>query len=742
MNTSNAHQQLLWVAAIVAVVTGISLPALYFYQGLSGERAASQRLVHMEAKALSRVVANDSEDWKLLRGSLLQALALSYNEDTSVIDDAIFITEADGNVILSSADMLAQPRIIARAPFGDSGVTAGYVEHVVSLWPLLKRTLAVALAGVLLGALIYGVLRALPLRAVDRALAALQSEVTRAELALGETASTEIALRDNEAKLLRQAKNNHLLETLAGLANGASTPEETIPAFLRHLCEFTGWPLGHATLLDREEDCAIARADYWHGANGERFNAFVAATNGYRYPLKEGRFASQVIRTAAPVWAADLSIAGRFKNLADFAGSGLLSGVCFPITCAREVIGFFEFYSPAAVRPDADLADLIVRASVHVARVAERVEASQKIFRLNADLERRVAERGAQMEQANAELLVRNRETTLVGEMTGVLQVAEHLEEAGKLVARYLPVVLADSEGGALYLMRASRDHLERLSFWGNAASVVSFPPVQCWGMRRGQIHGSRDGAVPLLCDHLAADEAIGGSLCLPLLAQGESLGLLQIGYPKPSDREHQAMRIKAAKRVAEQLSLALANVRLRDSLREQSIRDALTGLHNRRYLEESLNREMARSARDEQPMALFMLDVDHFKRYNDNHGHEAGDAVLRELGRVLRECARASDIACRYGGEEFTAVLPNTHQTEASAWAGRLLQKVRAMQVRLGSRSLPPITISMGLAVFPHHGTGADPLLKAADAALYEAKHTGRDQLKVAPLPAIVTLV
>ena len=253
--------------------------------------------------------------------------------------------------------------------------------------------------------------------------------------------------------------------------------------------------------------------------------------------------------------------------------------------------------------------------------------------------------------------------------------------------------------------------------------------------MRRGQPHGSLDGAVPLKCAHISEEGELGGTVCLPLVAQGESLGMLQISYAEPGDAESRRERIAAAKRVTEQLSLALANVRLRDGLREQSIRDPLTGLHNRRYFEESLSREMARSARDRQPLSLFMLDVDHFKRYNDTHGHDAGDALLRELGRELRECARTSDIVCRFGGEEFVVVLPNAGDVEASAWSERLMQNVRAMQVRLGSRALPSITVSMGLAVFPQHGASAEALLHAADAALYEAKRDGRDRLKVVKL-------
>lgn len=239
-------------------------------------------------------------------------------------------------------------------------------------------------------------------------------------------------------------------------------------------------------------------------------------------------------------------------------------------------------------------------------------------------------------------------------------------------------------------------------------------------------------GAVPLTCAHLESDARAGGSLCLPLVAQGESLGMLSVSYVDSGDEALWSERNASAKRVAEQLSLALANVRLRESLREQSIRDTLTGLHNRRYLEESLNRELSRCLRDGQQLALFMIDVDHFKRYNDMHGHEAGDIVLRELGRELHESARASDIVCRYGGEEFTLVLPNTSEQEASAWSERLMRRIRAMDIRQGSRTLPAVTISMELAIFPQHGSVAEALLHSADLALYEAKRAGRDRLKI----------
>jgi diguanylate cyclase (GGDEF)-like protein/PAS domain S-box-containing protein len=157
--------------------------------------------------------------------------------------------------------------------------------------------------------------------------------------------------------------------------------------------------------------------------------------------------------------------------------------------------------------------------------------------------------------------------------------------------------------------------------------------------------------------------------------------------------------------------------------LREQSVRDHLTGLFNRRYLEETLSRELLRAARKQNSIGIMMLDVDAFKGFNDTWGHPAGDAVLRELGTVLLSHVRGDDIACRYGGDEFIIILPDASRDITRERAERLCEHARHFQTQYEGQTLGPVTLSIGVAVFPQNGSTTEEILKAADAALYRAK-------------------
>jgi diguanylate cyclase (GGDEF)-like protein len=183
----------------------------------------------------------------------------------------------------------------------------------------------------------------------------------------------------------------------------------------------------------------------------------------------------------------------------------------------------------------------------------------------------------------------------------------------------------------------------------------------------------------------------------------------------------------------AGQVGLSIANIKLREELRTQSVHDALTGLYNRRYLEEALERELRRATRARQSVGILMLDLDHFKQFNDVHGHDAGDTVLREAAAFLMKNVRADDLVCRFGGEEFVIILPTADIDGARTRAERLREMVKEVSIIYHGQRLRMVTFSGGVAAFPLHGNTPQELMAAADAALYEAKEAGRDRIAVA---------
>jgi diguanylate cyclase (GGDEF)-like protein len=267
------------------------------------------------------------------------------------------------------------------------------------------------------------------------------------------------------------------------------------------------------------------------------------------------------------------------------------------------------------------------------------------------------------------------------------------------------------------------------LSAWGDHAISHEFKPGDCWALRRSRPHLIQDTRGGLICSHVR-DRLPAAYLCIPLVAQGEVLGVFHLAQddgPIVDDRHQLAVT------VAEHVALALSNLRLRESLRSQSVRDPLTDLYNRRYLEEALRLEERRALRSERGLALMMLDIDHFKSFNDKFGHDAGDLVLREFGRLLRSQIRGGDIACRFGGEEFTIILPEITVSDALARAEQIRSAVAEMRLTVRGQPLGALTCSIGVAVFPHHAATIDECLTAADRALYRAKALGRNRTVLA---------
>jgi diguanylate cyclase (GGDEF)-like protein/PAS domain S-box-containing protein len=170
-------------------------------------------------------------------------------------------------------------------------------------------------------------------------------------------------------------------------------------------------------------------------------------------------------------------------------------------------------------------------------------------------------------------------------------------------------------------------------------------------------------------------------------------------------------------------------NKKLQEKLQEQAIRDSLTGLYNRRFLEENLGRELAQARRDEKTLCIAMIDVDNFKSFNDRYGHKAGDMILKSLGEILLTNTRKSDVSCRYGGEEFVVVMPNATTEGARKRAHHWRKAFQLLQNSFNGQELQA-TISVGLASFPQDGESWESVLNAADRALYEAKRHGKNRV------------
>ncbi len=297
---------------------------------------------------------------------------------------------------------------------------------------------------------------------------------------------------------------------------------------------------------------------------------------------------------------------------------------------------------------------------------------------------------------------------------------------------------LFENTTGKLYLANPPGRYLETAATWGDKRqSEQTFTMQDCWALRRAQPHWVRDAGGELICSHVTpASKSTLRYLCVPVFAQGETIGLLHLQRARTEVLENGNLTeatLNLAVTVAEEVGLALASLKLRETLREQSIRDPLTGLYNRRFLEEFLMRELARADRKKHPLTIITLDIDHFKRINDTLGHSAGDMVLRRIGLLLQGYVRESDIACRIGGEEFALLLPEVPISIAAQRAEDIRKAVHDMSLKHEDQELGAITVSLGVAAFPEHGTTPELLIRAADQALYDAKYAGRDRVAYA---------
>ena len=360
-------------------------------------------------------------------------------------------------------------------------------------------------------------------------------------------------------------------------------------------------------------------------------------------------------------------------------------------------------------------------------RTAELADANSRLQNEMGERDQARRKLDEQNEKMVRELTERSHRATLLAKMGELLQSCVSKEEVFAAALGYAPRIFP-ARRGTLVLLNPERSLAEVAGSWNECQLVTAtFELSSCWALRTGHPHLVIAGDTTAPCEHASGVKTT--YLCVPILAQGEALGVLHFQATEEvaavADSE---MSLQTT--FAGQIGLSVANIRLREALRSQSIKDPLTGLYNRRFLTEMMDREIRRAARAEQSLGVLMLDLDHFKKFNDTYGHDAGDTVLRETASFLTRSIRIEDTACRFGGEEFVIILPTADLNAAHTRAERIRSKLHELTVLHQGQSLGMITVSVGVATLPQHGTSAKELLEAADAALYRAKRGGRDRV------------
>ncbi|MCB2047786.1 MAG: sensor domain-containing diguanylate cyclase [Novosphingobium sp.] len=309
--------------------------------------------------------------------------------------------------------------------------------------------------------------------------------------------------------------------------------------------------------------------------------------------------------------------------------------------------------------------------------------------------------------------------------MTDMLQAAEDHEDAGAILES-TALRLLPRYGGALYVFNNSRDRLDLAKKWNTGETFdpsETLLPGNCWALKRGKPHVNARNADTLCCMHHVGESA---TVEVPMMARGQVHGLIMLSLNAPDAFEALKNVRRVARALADSMSLALSNIALREKLRTQSLRDPLTGLYNRRYMEDALERLVSLAERTGSATSVLMIDLDNFKRLNDENGHAKGDAVLRDVAAQLVASLRPSDVVSRYGGEELVVILPSCGLTDAELKAEILRQRIESLTEAHGIE----ITASIGIATVPETATSPVDVIPLADAALYAAKQAGKNRI------------
>jgi diguanylate cyclase (GGDEF)-like protein len=400
----------------------------------------------------------------------------------------------------------------------------------------------------------------------------------------------------------------------------------------------------------------------------------------------------------------------------------------FVVVVSVVVIEFVTTYTPVdlsdTVRVRREFAFLLIGALIVTSIYEIRVSYSR--------ISEQRAERESEMSLTISQVFEQNRVTSIVANLVEMLNFCDSVEEAYEVFEFASRQIFV--QGGFIAILNATTNEMEvRCNWFEGVETLEPFSPNLCHSVTNGQPYESGDGNPP--CSHFRGDDQR-RTLCHPVLIQREIVGLITVPVPDtPSagnefqDSEHYQ---KYARLIGNQFSIWLANFTLRESLRNMSNRDPLTNLFNRRFMAETLHREITMANRTDEPTSVIQIDIDHFKTFNDRFGHEMGDKVLCAVAEIMLGLFRESDVPCRSGGEEFTMILPRCTWDIANTRALELQAQVAVMAIRVApdfELTIPP-TLSIGIATSPEHGLTGEDLLRAADTALYAAKAAGRNRI------------
>jgi diguanylate cyclase (GGDEF)-like protein len=412
----------------------------------------------------------------------------------------------------------------------------------------------------------------------------------------------------------------------------------------------------------------------------------------------------------------------------------LFTSIISPMKWQNSVTGVIQVVSEEEDRKfSRDNLELL---SMFANQAAIAVENTRLLHAANKEImERKAAEE--ELQNLNTELTHyiellkrRNTEIMIINDMGDMLQSCLSIDDASAVIGDFVEKLFPSSTGG-IYIYEFSRDLLNLSTSWGDLDTLRTIIyPGECWGLRRNKIHQISSPNDRLLCQHIkepSGDGDFRNHICIPLIGSEMTFGIFYISFALEDSISNVRNLVQA---VSERAALAISNLSLRERLHEQIIRDPLTGLYNRRYMEKTLERELSRAIRHHGNLGLLMVDVDGLKSINDMYGHGAGDILLREIGNFLKSITRVEDIPSRFGGDEFIIVLNESILDGSYQRARSIRDGINNLEFHYMDEILGNIDVSIGVACYPEHGDTVDTLLNCAETALQKAKKSGRNEV------------